>query len=382
MAYQAAKGKSSSSTCPMTRLSTGRVRTRQGQWVRAGTELRRPGSLRERRERRSGGGDHPLLQFIPAGLGRAAAGRAHIHPAAEPVSYSKSRIRLRQRTSELNLCVRRAGGARESWAPKGRHTLTLEQSARPTGSQRLVSSLFCAFPSLVPGTAVSASSHGRLDAPWVRPRPSHAAVVGPALGPIGPALGPAVPSGYPPASLRASVQEGAVRVGAQATGGALLQHVVAALLPADRLLVQPRAERDARHLGVRALQVGSWQWWKRQEGGVSEHAQPWEPGRPLGEPGSATTSWVGLGHSLDLPEVNLRADEEDLREHRVRADSSLERSTCLDTRKAPCPPTWHTAGVWLAYKLPPLTRELWGLTQVALTFNFFIVNAWGINKHD
>lgn len=88
-------------------------------------------------------------------------------------------------------------------------------------------------------------------------------------------LGPALPSGYPPASLRSSVQEDAVDVGAQAAG-ALFQHVVAALLPADRLLVQPRAERDARHLGVRALQVGSW-----QEGGVSEHAQPWEPGRPV-----------------------------------------------------------------------------------------------------
>lgn len=80
------------------------------------------------------------------------------------------------------------------------------------------------------------------------------------------ALGPALLSGYPPASLRSSVQEDAVDVGAQAAGGALFQHVVAALLPANRLLVQPRAERDARHLGVLALQVGSWQRWERRGG--------------------------------------------------------------------------------------------------------------------
>lgn len=94
---------------------------------------------------------------------------------------------------------------------------------------------------------------GTLDAPWIRPRPSDTAADGPAPG-------PAVPSGYPPACLRASVQEDAVDVGAQAGGGALLQLIVATLLPADRLLVQPRAEWDARHLGVRALQIGSWQW--------------------------------------------------------------------------------------------------------------------------
>lgn len=80
----------------MTHLSAGRVRTSQGQWVRAGTELRRPGSLGERRESRARGSGHPLPRFIPAGLGRTAAGKAHIHLAAEPVSYSKSRIRLKE----------------------------------------------------------------------------------------------------------------------------------------------------------------------------------------------------------------------------------------------------------------------------------------------
>lgn len=45
-------------------------------------------------------------------------------------------------------------------------------------------------------------------------------------------------------------------VRAQADGVALVQHVVAALLPADHL-VQPRAEWDTGHLGIGALQVGS-----------------------------------------------------------------------------------------------------------------------------
>ena len=42
------------------------------------------------------GSGHPLPRFIPAGLGRGAAGNAHIHLAAEPVSYSESRIRLKE----------------------------------------------------------------------------------------------------------------------------------------------------------------------------------------------------------------------------------------------------------------------------------------------
>ena len=107
------------------------------------------------------------------------------------------------------------------------------------------------------------------------------------------ALGPALLSGYPPASLRSSVQEDAVDVGAQAAGGALFQHVVAALLPANRLLVQPRAERDARHVGVLALQVGSWQRWERQGGAFQSTLSL----------GSQADPWEGLGHSLDLPEL-------------------------------------------------------------------------------
>lgn len=54
-------------------------------------------------------------------------------------------------------------------------------------------------------------------------------------------------------------------VRAWAGGGALVQHVVAALLPADHLLVQPWAEWDAGHLGIGALQIGSWRGRRRQE---------------------------------------------------------------------------------------------------------------------
>lgn len=77
--------------------------------------------------------------------------------------------------------------------------------------------------------------------------------------------------------------------------GALLQHAGAALLPRTAFLSSRGQSGDARHLGVRALQVG-WRWWKRPGGVFQEHAQPWEL-TALGEPGSATTSWVGLGHS-------------------------------------------------------------------------------------
>lgn len=52
------------------------------------------------------------------------------------------------------------------------------------------------------------------------------------------------------------------------SGSALTQHVVAALLTADCLLVQPWAEQDAGYLGVGALQVGSWQGRRRQERGM------------------------------------------------------------------------------------------------------------------
>lgn len=44
-----------------------------------------------------------------------------------------------------------------------------------------------------------------------------------------------------------------MNVRAQVGRGALVQHVLAALLPAYHLLVQPRAEWDAGHLGVGAL---------------------------------------------------------------------------------------------------------------------------------
>lgn len=53
-------------------------------------------------------------------------------------------------------------------------------------------------------------------------------------------------------------------VGTQ-VGGRALVHVVAALFPADRLFVQPRAEWDAGHLGIGALQIGSWQGRRRQK---------------------------------------------------------------------------------------------------------------------
>lgn len=39
-----------------------------------------------------------------------------------------------------------------------------------------------------------------------------------------------------------------------------------ALVPTYHLLVQPRAEWDAGHLGVGALQVGSWRGRRRQRG--------------------------------------------------------------------------------------------------------------------
>lgn len=57
-------------------------------------------------------------------------------------------------------------------------------------------------------------------------------------------------------------------VGAQAGGGAWVQHILAALLPTNHLLVQPRTEWDAGHLGIGALQVGSWQGRRRQERGM------------------------------------------------------------------------------------------------------------------
>ena len=114
----------------------------------------------------------------------------------------------------------------------------------------------------------------------------------------GPGLG-SLPSGYPPASLRSSLEEEATGVRAQAGGGTQLQHIVAALLLADRILVQPRAEWDARHLGIGALQVGSWQRWKRQERGMFQstsspgrHADPCEipalPHNDLGGFGQVT----------------------------------------------------------------------------------------------
>lgn len=56
-----------------------------------------------------------------------------------------------------------------------------------------------------------------------------------------------------------------MKIGARVGGGALVQHVLAALLPADCLLVQPRAEWDAGHLGVGALQVDSWRGRRRQK---------------------------------------------------------------------------------------------------------------------
>lgn len=47
---------------------------------------------------------------------------------------------------------------------------------------------------------------------------------------------------------------------AQACGNTVIQHrmVMATLLSTDCLLVQPRAEWDAGHLGIGALQIGSW----------------------------------------------------------------------------------------------------------------------------
>lgn len=59
------------------------------------------------------------------------------------------------------------------------------------------------------------------------------------------------------------MEEEAPDVRAQAGRGAWVQHVVAALLPMDHL-VQPRTERDAGHLRVGALQVGSWQGRRKQ----------------------------------------------------------------------------------------------------------------------
>lgn len=56
-----------------------------------------------------------------------------------------------------------------------------------------------------------------------------------------------------------------MKISARVAGGALVQHVLAALLPAYRLLVQPRAEWDAGHLGVGALQVDGCRGRRRQE---------------------------------------------------------------------------------------------------------------------
>lgn len=61
-----------------------------------------------------------------------------------------------------------------------------------------------------------------------------------------------------------------MEVRARAGGDALVQHILAALLPADRLLVQSWAEWDAGDLGIGALQVGSWRG-RRQERGMFGH---------------------------------------------------------------------------------------------------------------
>lgn len=104
----------------------------------------------------------------------------------------------------------------------------------------------------------------------------------------GPGLGPP-PFRHPPASWRPGLEEEVSHVRAQAGGGALVQHVVAALFPADRLLVQPRAEWDAGHLGIGALQVGSWQGRRRQEREMHESMPSLErladPGEILALPG-------------------------------------------------------------------------------------------------
>lgn len=65
----------------------------------------------------------------------------------------------------------------------------------------------------------------------------------------GPGQGPQ-PFGHPPASLRSCLEVEAMDVRARVGGGALV--------PTYHLLVQPWAEWDAGHLGVGALQVGSW----------------------------------------------------------------------------------------------------------------------------
>lgn len=65
---------------------------------------------------------------------------------------------------------------------------------------------------------------------------------------------------YPPASLLSWLEEEAMKVRAQACRDTLIQHrmVMASLLSTACLLVQPRAEWDARYLGIGALQIGSW----------------------------------------------------------------------------------------------------------------------------
>lgn len=66
-----------------------------------------------------------------------------------------------------------------------------------------------------------------------------------------------------------------MEVRAQACRDTLIQHrmVMATLLSTDCLLLQPRAEWNAGHLGIGALQIGSWD---RQEQENWEHGQPSE----------------------------------------------------------------------------------------------------------
>lgn len=89
-----------------------------------------------------------------------------------------------------------------------------------------------------------------------------------------------------------------MEVRARAGGGALIQHILAALLPADRLPVQSWAEWDAGDLGIGALQVGSWRG-RRQERGMFGHMRSLrrqaDPGEILALP---LMSWAGLGKLL------------------------------------------------------------------------------------
>lgn len=72
-----------------------------------------------------------------------------------------------------------------------------------------------------------------------------------------------------------------MEVRAEASRDTLVQGgvVMVALLPTDCLLVQPRAEWYAGHLGIGTLQVGSWRR-RKQRRNASE--QPWESAHPGG----------------------------------------------------------------------------------------------------